>query len=253
VKRWFLSVGLFLLLGGIINFAVAWACGLWSGGDANIGLGQSWTGRVPPENSIFVNEDRARSLDVAYSGEFSDTDARQLAESGFAGDFGDDGQWRYRTLRDWLESPGRSRRVLFGFLGTDSGGNMHSAEQDPRIIAEETCNGWPMHALWGERWSMRGDASADGRMDRMIWAVKAPSAIGAPEAWDPRLLPMRPIWPAFAINTIVYAAILWLLFAVPAALCRFRRWRRIKRGLCPACAYPVGESVECTECGTPRR
>jgi hypothetical protein len=59
-------------------------------------------------------------------------------------------------------------------------------------------------------------------------------------------LPVRPIWLGFAINTAFYAFVLWLLFAAPFAL---RRWRRIKRGLCPACAYPVGESDVCTECG----
>jgi predicted amidophosphoribosyltransferase len=51
-----------------------------------------------------------------------------------------------------------------------------------------------------------------------------------------------------AINTLFYAAILWLLFAAPFALLR---WRRIKRGLCPACAYPVGTRDLCSECGTP--
>jgi hypothetical protein len=51
---------------------------------------------------------------------------------------------------------------------------------------------------------------------------------------------------AFTINTIFYAAILWLLFAAPG---RVRRWRRIKRGLCPRCAYPQGASEVCTECG----
>ena len=54
----------------------------------------------------------------------------------------------------------------------------------------------------------------------------------------------------FAFNTLFYAAILWLLFAGPFAL---RRWRRIKRGLCLACAYPVGTSAVCTECGKPAR
>ncbi|MCI0362376.1 MAG: hypothetical protein L0219_00750 [Phycisphaerales bacterium] len=60
---------------------------------------------------------------------------------------------------------------------------------------------------------------------------------------------MLPIWPGFAINTIFYAAILWggwLLFAAPGLV---RRRRRIKRGLCPACAYPIGASATCTECG----
>jgi len=54
--------------------------------------------------------------------------------------------------------------------------------------------------------------------------------------------------PGFAINTIFYAAILWLLFAAPL---RFRRYRCIKRGLCPACAYPIGTNAVCTECGKP--
>ena len=61
-------------------------------------------------------------------------------------------------------------------------------------------------------------------------------------------LPLIPIWPGFAINTIFYAAIVWLLFAFPFAL---RRRRRIKRGLCPACAYDLRGSpaTTCPECG----
>ncbi|MCI0629558.1 MAG: hypothetical protein L0Y44_02760 [Phycisphaerales bacterium] len=64
----------------------------------------------------------------------------------------------------------------------------------------------------------------------------------------PRAIPRRPLWPGFAINTIFCAAILWLLFATPGFI---RRRRRIKRGLCPACAYPIGASETCTECGKP--
>ena len=63
-----------------------------------------------------------------------------------------------------------------------------------------------------------------------------------------RHVPSHCIWSGFAINTVFYAAILWLVCAAPFAL---RRWRRIKRGLCPACAYPVGASDTCTECGKP--
>ena len=63
-----------------------------------------------------------------------------------------------------------------------------------------------------------------------------------------RTLPFGVIWPGFAINTIFYAAVVWLLFFAPFKL---RRWRRIKRGLCPACAYPVGTNPRCTECGKP--
>ncbi len=50
----------------------------------------------------------------------------------------------------------------------------------------------------------------------------------------------------FAVNTLFYTTILWLLIPSPFAL---RRFLRLRRGLCPKCAYPMGESYVCTECG----
>ncbi len=58
--------------------------------------------------------------------------------------------------------------------------------------------------------------------------------------------PFDVIWPGFAINTAFYATILWLLGYSALAL---RRFIRRRRGLCPACAYPVGEAAVCSECG----
>ena len=68
---------------------------------------------------------------------------------------------------------------------------------------------------------------------------------------DYRALPACPIWPGFAINTVFYALVLWLLFAAPFALPGVRRRRRIKRGLCPKCAYDLRgtQSEACPECG----
>ncbi len=64
------------------------------------------------------------------------------------------------------------------------------------------------------------------------------------EAWDRHYSR----WPyfAFVITTLLYATSLWLLIPGPFAL---RRFIRVKRGLCPACAYPRGESDVCSECG----
>ena len=53
---------------------------------------------------------------------------------------------------------------------------------------------------------------------------------------------VRPIWLGFAVNTFFYATLLWLPFVL-------RRFLRVRRGLCPKCAYPMGESAVCTECG----
>ncbi len=59
-------------------------------------------------------------------------------------------------------------------------------------------------------------------------------------------MPLGPIPLGFAVNTLFYAALLWLLIPGPFAL---RRFLRVKRGLCPKCAYPMGESALCSECG----
>ena len=63
-------------------------------------------------------------------------------------------------------------------------------------------------------------------------------------------LPLLPLWPGFAINTIFYAAILALLFYGPG---KVRRFVRVRRYRCPACAYLIAPgtcaSGLCSECG----
>ena len=59
-------------------------------------------------------------------------------------------------------------------------------------------------------------------------------------------LPARPLWSGLLVNTLFYATLLWLLLLGPFAL---RRFMRVRRGLCPKCAYPMGESEACSECG----
>ena len=67
-----------------------------------------------------------------------------------------------------------------------------------------------------------------------------------------RTLPLRPIWPGFAINTLFYAAIIWLLTFGPFAA---RRFFRNKRGHCIKCGYDLrGTSGGvCPECGATTR
>ena len=60
------------------------------------------------------------------------------------------------------------------------------------------------------------------------------------------LVPRTLLWPGFAVNTLFYAGVLWVLFCGPFAL---RRMIRRRRGRCPACNYPIGQSPVCTECG----
>ena len=66
-----------------------------------------------------------------------------------------------------------------------------------------------------------------------------------------RVLPLRPIWPGFAINTIFYAALLWMLWLSPFVV---RRVVRRRRGRCINCGYDLrgtsgGGGEVCPECG----
>jgi len=122
--------------------------------------------------------------------------------------------------------------------------------------------GWPLSSLAGERWQA---ASPVTHLQQAVDAVAPRAATSAPgpEAvhvaafpiqrttaggTQYRLAPLRPIWPGFTINTILYAAVLWLLICGPFVL---RRVIRTRRDLCPACSYPRGESYLCSECGKP--
>jgi hypothetical protein len=115
--------------------------------------------------------------------------------------------------------------------------------------------GWPVGGMYCDGHSDTPEARGGHRDFKWTWGAESPvwlcprdlSCNFAIETFRPPI-PLRPLWPGFAINTLFYAAILWLLFAAPFAL---RRRRRIARGLCPACAYPVGVSPVCTECGRP--
>ncbi|MCI0363209.1 MAG: hypothetical protein L0219_04960 [Phycisphaerales bacterium] len=59
-------------------------------------------------------------------------------------------------------------------------------------------------------------------------------------------IPYRPIWVGLSVNWLFFAILLWLGFV---AVTSARRWRRMRRGLCARCGYPVGESATCSECG----
>ena len=214
MKRVALKVVLFLLLGAILNVAVAWGCAAWSAGAELYSI--DWDGpRVP------LNERQALVPFRSLLPPESDWVYNDLHVRGF---------WRreYFGLPEWYFDPAGG--------GGGSGGY-------PALVGI-TRAGWPMLSM----------KSIDTHVDRETeWARKYQHAIpvyievdiGGPIALE-RPLPCWPMITGFAINTVFYAAILWLLFAFPFTV---RRRRRIKRGLCPACAYPVGTNDVCTECG----
>jgi hypothetical protein len=173
LKRRLLKLGLWLLLGAIINVAVAWGC-------AAFGRTARWP-TPKQESTPFLVEWRGLGLQRKSSTTYND----------------DSGRWETVCL--------------------------HKA-------------GWPMLSL------MRTN---------VITNVGAqPSLAAVFPQHEQRLY--APIFPGFAINTVFYAAVLWVVFASPGKL---RRRIRRRRGLCVRCGYDLRGSASsastiCPECGT---
>ena len=107
--------------------------------------------------------------------------------------------------------------------------------------------GWPMRSL---------EARNDETNAKYQWywgftLTRAASQFGAVHLGDMKVLPLKPIWPGFAINTIFYAAIVWFLSFAPGAIRRRIGGVRRKRGQCASCGYSLRDitSEKCPECG----
>ncbi|MCI0632244.1 MAG: hypothetical protein L0Y44_16495, partial [Phycisphaerales bacterium] len=203
MKRRLLRLGLPILAGAIINVAVAWGCAASIVLQSSDRVAMGVSSQDPP--SWLIAELR-RSGRRRF-------DLRSLGTS---------------NMHEMFRRPfGVVDTAMIDFLPHEARSVPSDCFQNCSIIRDEA--GWPMLSVSCEHVHLR-----DQETTRLgIRLNDAPPT--ATDTMPERFLPYKPIWPGFAINTIFDAAILWFLFAAPA---RLRRWRRIKRGLCPACAYP---------------
>ena len=240
-KRTLLVFLSLLIAGAIINVAVAWGCTVFS----------PLTDISSPSN--------LRSKDIEW---LAARGWRQLPDTS-------DFTYPVRTI----EYAGRGLR--FRWMEESREVREHSEHWFISYIVpnwaffEATEAGWPILSLEGHRVLEQslhhgdvgggiffcsrftrfpflvGEVRSDGAVPITKWLDKYP--------WlDGRLIPLRLLWPGFAINAVFYAALLWTLFAAPRAL---RRKRRLMRGQCPACGYDLrgsaSDSQVCPECGKP--
>ncbi len=104
-------------------------------------------------------------------------------------------------------------------------------------------SGWPARAFHADI-AMVGPESAPSV--RVFGGLPVTKWLGQPQGQVSGALPLRPLWRGFAVNTVTCAVFLWLLIRGPR---RLRRVVRVTGGRCPQCAYPIGDSLLCTECG----
>lgn len=154
---------------------------------------------------------------------------------------------RWSGMETWLGwfPAEEERRFAFGAsesiyfeLATDESGDR--AMYQP--VGFTHCGGWPCSALWG---GVCWDPDRKDWSSRRSWAFEFERAN---TGHDIGILPLKPLWPGFVLNSVLYAAILGFSLAAPAAM---RRRFRVRRGCCAYCGYPVGGSPVCTECGRP--
>ncbi len=219
---------MFLLLGAVVNVAVAWGCAVTIDTSLATHRAGMVDGRDEDWDVIRYSRQGATLLWSQQGSPVSDDDHRR-------------GPHPSQLLPSWC-----------GFA--QSTAEFASGERHYEIRYADG-RGWPMLALWCKT-----------RHDYEVWAWEEgyPSKrIEQPVAWgiqtqlppwkisyydSPRTLPLRPIFPGFAFNTIFYAAILWLLTLGPFTA---RRIIRRRRGLCLKCGYDLrhAEHEVCPECG----
>jgi hypothetical protein len=124
-------------------------------------------------------------------------------------------------------------------------------------LAWEYASGWPCRALIATCYPMptrtRGPAKAPPRAVGLDGGVKDGVAINirrdtAGQVTEARILPVRPIWPGFAINIALFT-MMWLASLMVVTTVRSTARRR--RGRCPRCGYDLRYRVRraCPECG----
>ena len=247
---------MFLILGAVVNVAVAWGCAFWIKFDLRTvsveGHYDQFVGWWLPHNS---------------------NDAKRLGEytvkryQGF-------GSQRVSVFHSYFYDavPGEITiglediipRWSRGFLYISKLNNRESKASTDNAVFERDAlthtaiidsRGWPSLSLWGVlRVPNPGFTNYDNDrkpiplIEKRYWIFTLENPLPPVVFTDYRCMPLRPIWPGFAINSIFYATLLWLLTLGPFTV---RRMIRRKRGLCIKCGYDLRgtDHDKCPECG----
>ncbi|MDY7107705.1 MAG: hypothetical protein SYC29_03620 [Planctomycetota bacterium] len=218
MKRWILTIFLFLLLGAIVNVAVAWTLALVQRSRVVI---YGTTIRYIPKDAL---REPCWNADVHHR-------PGACYIEGFA--------WNEVPADDEEDRPGWS---ITATRPTDR-------DVAQRVAIEEYARGWPMLSHYC-RWSCTRNSPYV--LERGLWV---PGLAKRRCGNEGRVVPLAVIWPGFVVNTLFYAAVLWLLIPGPFVL---RRMIRRKHGRCPKCGYDLrGQPPEvgaapgkaCPECG----
>ena len=220
VRRWIVRGVVFVLLGAVVNVAVAWGCATFLA-DARNGWEMHSGATRLESGAVWGIRRRERpgylKMDCHVGSPAQQWDARwQAARS---------------LIEHWSRVP-----------------------NDPSSFSDwdEQASGWPMLSFWSRLEIVDYRHNFVSTDARVLPHDKLEKGIYVDARWISKqaILPFGPIWHGVIVNTLFYAAVVVLLYGLLHSL---RRRRRVRKGLCAKCAYPVGSSDVCTECGHPVR
>ncbi|MCL4199366.1 MAG: hypothetical protein KJZ69_17885 [Phycisphaerales bacterium] len=216
--KWTRRASIFLLLGAIVNVAVAWGCAFPSMDEI-----------LDSSSRIYGAEDASPSVDVNRIQWW-----RAHAPKGFARD----------PDHVWIASAFGYEEILYGV-------DARSPEEDAKE-ALRVRTGFPLKSMECQVWTdTTGVGVGPNRVPyprvvrRGVFGIERRPGNGTTRVY---LIPLRPTPVGFAVNSVLYGGSCWLLLGGPRSL---TRWRRMCRGQCTKCGYPRGTSPVCTECGEP--
>ncbi len=223
MKRATLCIVFFLLLGAIVNIAVAWGFSM-KGTPSEVEVVRGLSREHPP---------------AWFFQEFTKSGFRRLS---------------VQVLPD-ARPPFDSLLQICGVIDAiDLTASSRFHVPPPVSIShvylyQRDAAGWPLLSVNCER-EGKYDTMSSIYVDGTITGgfVIQPLPPNTTDYWRDRSLPFAPHWPGFAINTIFYAAILWLLTLAPFTA---RRIIRRRQGRCIRCGYDLRHADHrvCPECG----
>jgi hypothetical protein len=221
---------LFLLLGAIVNVAVAWGLVSYTKSmrQWNRLIASAISDGVDHANWVVVRRESVGSIRITST--WFDDDARiRVSAIGRL-----PAPWPNTLVPSWAPHllPEQHR----------TSGMEHACIADAR--------GWPCLALWSGAIESR-QIMQPQRNPVHLHALVLDRA--APNNYPnyARMIPLAPLWPGFLINTAIYSGALLVLYGAFLASPWMRRVRRRRRGQCIHCGYDLrGDSHDrCPECG----
>lgn len=217
--RLFINIFILLLLGTIVNVAVAWGCAIrWEGGNS---------GEIRYGSTV----DETMDILWVIHGKL------WLGTSSF-------------SVQGHPGYPAEITKKMTAEQAAPYWLNWKQLEvtDNPNLInpSDVIAHGLPVRSL------LRLD---DSRLDESESVFKTgivktfPDWMRGPEStFSETHLPIKPIWPGFIANSLIYS---WLFMLGQLEIISLRKRRRRKRGLCIKCAYDLRGTahVVCPECG----